>query len=101
MANQPPPDIKEAADRVQAWLDSEEAAEREAANRGPSAVERFNDIRRAQYAAGQEGRTLAIPPAPEPAPAQPDPARMSASERWTHMRSHDQSKMPAWNPNRQ
>ena len=82
MAGRPPPEIEAHAAAVKAWLDGEEAAEREAANRGPSAVERFNDIRTRQYAAGQEGRTLPLPSAPQPAPAQRDLASMSASERW-------------------
>jgi hypothetical protein len=97
MARLPPPEIAAHAEAVQAWLDSEEAAEREAANRGPSAAERFNAIRVAQAQAEREGRrTLPEPPAPAPMVATTDPAQMTAGERWSHMRAHDQSKMPPW-----
>jgi hypothetical protein len=79
MANLPPPDIAAHAARVQAWLDGEEAAARDAANRGPTAAERYDAIRRDQAQAMSEGRVLPIPAAPAPVPARTD---LTLAERW-------------------
>jgi hypothetical protein len=96
MASTPPPEIAAHAAAVKAWLEGEEAADRARANRGPSAAQRFDDIRIAQAAAAAEGRTLAVPSAPVAVAVAPDPASMSPAERWALMRSHDQSRMALW-----
>jgi hypothetical protein len=98
MAATPPPDIAEHARHVQAWLDSEAAADHARANPTATAAERFDDIRRAQYSAGLEGRTLAPSPAPVVVAVAADPTRMSASERWALMRATDQSTMKPYQP---
>jgi hypothetical protein len=61
-----------------------------------SAAERYDAIRTAQAQALKDGRVLPVPPAPVHVTATVDPASMSVSQRWAHMREHDQSKMPAW-----
>jgi hypothetical protein len=99
----PPPDVLAAAAIVERWTTEQEAAARARAHAATlsefermTPEQRFEAIRMNQAAAAREGRTLPVPSAPAPVTAAPDPARMSASERWAHMRAHDQSKMPAW-----
>lgn len=79
MANQPPPEIAAHAAAVQAWLDNEAAADQARANPQPSAAERFDAIRTAQYSAGLEGRQLATPPAPVAVAVTRD---LTLAERW-------------------
>jgi hypothetical protein len=98
MNSEPPPDVAAAAARVQAWIDGEDAAARDAANRGPSAADRLTEMRERQFAAGQQNKPLPTPVAPQvPTPAA-NVAAMSQAERWELMRRTDQSTMRPWQP---
>jgi hypothetical protein len=105
MAGAPPPDVLAAAAVVERWTAAQEAARAHQATLSDfermTPEQRFEVIRMNQAAAAREGRTLPVPPAPPPVTSAPDPARMSTSERWAHMRSRDQSRMPAWKDPRQ
>jgi hypothetical protein len=103
MAALPPDDIVAASRIVERWVQEQEDAARVRAHQETlsdfermTPAQRIEAIRMNQAAAAREGRTLPVPQAPVRVAAAPDPARMSAAERWAHMRSHDQSKMPGW-----
>ena len=49
---------------------------------GPSATERHTAIREAQFTAEREGRSYAVPPAPQVVPIAPDLSTMTPSQRW-------------------
>jgi len=104
MASQPPPHhVQQAAAIVQQWVENEEAAGREQARLAAlsplermTPTERFEHQRNAQAQAAREGSALPVPPAPAPVTVAPDPASMTAAQRWAHCRNFDQTKMPAW-----